>query len=104
MKIDGYSDKREAHVLEKDDVWVLYPDEFAIFASMYEFPDEVPVAVPGFVKPDINSKEPHVVVATWKQLMTDYFSIWVDEPPYEFEVRGVEESEAEAEDTEGIVY
>ena len=102
MKIDGYSDQREAHVMEEDDKWVLYPDEFAIFASTYTFPDEVPVAVPGFVAPDINSKEPHIAVATWKEMMRDYLS--VDEPPYEFEVTGVEESEAEADDSEGIVY
>lgn len=104
MKIDGYSDNREAHVLEKDDAWVLYPDEFARFASMYEMPDEVPVAVPGFVTPDVNSKDPLVVVATWKQVMRDYFAFYLDELPYEFEFTGVEESEAEADDSEGIVY
>jgi len=104
MKIDGYSDKREAHALEKDDVWVLYPDEFGRFASMYEMPDEVPVAVPGFVKPDVNSKDPLVVVATWRQVMFDYFAFYLDELPYEFEFTGVEESEAEADDSEGIVY
>ena len=54
MKIDGYSDKREAHVMETNDAWVLYPQDFAMFASIYTFPDEVPVAVPGFVEPDIN--------------------------------------------------
>jgi hypothetical protein len=102
MKIDGYSDKREAHVMEEDDSWVLYPHEFAVFASTYVFPDEVPVAVPGFVEPDIKSKQPHIVVASWMQLIRDYLS--VDAPPYEFEVRGVEDSEAEADDTEGIVY
>lgn len=104
MKIDGYSDKREAHVLEKDDVWVLYPDEFAIFASMYEFPDEIPVAVPGFVKPDIHSKQPHIVASTWKQMMMDYFLLFNDEQPYEFEMTDVEDSEAEAEEADGIVY
>jgi hypothetical protein len=102
MKIDAYSDNREAHVMETDDAWVLYPDEFAFFASRYTFPDEVPVAVPGFVPPDIHSKEPHVVVATWVAMMTDYLSI--DPPPYEFEVRDVADSEADAEDDEGIVY
>jgi hypothetical protein len=102
MKIDGYSDEREAHVLEKDDVWVLYPDEFARFASFYEFPDEVPVAVPGFATPDINSPESHIVVCTWIQMMRDYFI--GDAEPYEFEVTDVEDSEAEADDTEGIVY
>ena len=104
MKIDGYSDKREAHALEKDDLWVLYPDEFGRFASVYEFPDEVPVAVPGFVEPDINSKQSHVVVATWIQMMRDYFVLSGDEPRYEFEVTGVEETEAEADDSEGIIY
>jgi hypothetical protein len=104
MKIDGYSDEREAHVLETDDAWVLYPEEFARFASFYEFPDEVPVAVPGFVTPDINSKDPLVVVATWKEMMRDYFSLYLDATPYEFEFTDVEEFEAEAEDTEGIVY
>lgn len=104
MKIDGYSDEREAHVMETDDAWVLYPEEFAMFASRYEFPDEVPIAVPGFVKPDINSDKPYVVVATWKQMMVDYFELYIDEPPYEFEVRGVEESEAEADDSEDVVY
>lgn len=100
MKIDGYSDKREAHVMETDDAWVLYPTEFAVFASRYDFPDEVPIAVPGFVEPDINSEDPLIVVASWRQLILDYLS--VDDPPYDFDITGVEETEEESE--EGVVY
>jgi hypothetical protein len=103
MKIDGYSDEREAHVVETEDAWILYPDEFAFFASRYEFPDEVPVAIPGFVTPDINSKDPLVVVATWKQLIVDYLLL-DGSPPFDFDIRGVPDVEAEADDSEGIVY
>jgi hypothetical protein len=102
MKIDGYSDQREAHVVEQDDKWVLYPDEFAVFYSTYTFPDEVPVAVPGFVAPDINSKEAHIVVATWIAVMRDYLS--VDEQPYEFEVTGYVNSEPADDNIDDIVY
>lgn len=102
MKIDAYSDKREAHVVEEDDRWVLYPEEFALFMETFTFPDLIPIAVPGFVAPDISSDDPHVVVSTWMWAMSEYLS--VDAPPYEFEVRGVKESEAEPDDPDDIVY
>jgi len=60
--------------------------------------------VPGFVTPDVNSKDHLVVVATWIQMMRDYFVLFGDEPRYEFEVTGADVSEAEADDSEGIVY
>lgn len=102
MKIDAYSDKREAHVEEAEDAWRIYPVEFALFVKDYELPDEVPVAYPGVVKPDINSKIPYVVTATWKAIMEAYLS--VDDEPYEFEFTDVPESEVETEEDDDVVY
>jgi|APGre2960657404_1045060.scaffolds.fasta_scaffold43631_2 hypothetical protein len=100
MKIDGYSDNREAHVHERPDSWHIYPDEFAVFVQGFEFPEEIPMAVPSFVAPDIASDDPSVVVATWMFVMRAYLSM--DAPPYEFEVRGYEEPETD--DPGDLVY
>jgi len=102
MKIDGYSGDREAHASKVDGQWVLYPFEFAVYFSGYKFADEVPVAVPSFVVPNVDSDDPLVVSASWIAVMTDYFD--GDERPYEFELRGFEQPEVEAEVGEGIVY
>lgn len=86
MKLDGYSTNFEAHVAWYDDKWDIYPENFAKFVATFELPEEIPMAVPSFVAPDVFSADPNIKIATWAYIMSQYFII--DPPPYEFEYRG----------------
>lgn len=94
MKIDAYSENREAHAHFVNGEWVIYPQEFAAFVETYELPDLISVAEPGSIEPDIHSKDGSIAAATWRAIMEEYLS--VDEPPREFEFRDIPESDEDA--------
>jgi hypothetical protein len=103
MKLDGYSDNLEAHVEDLGDRWNIYPENFARFVAEFVLPDEIPMAYPSFIKPDVLSKDPLVAIGTWQFIMTEYLSI--DDAPYEFEYTGDPLPEMPVDDEgENVVY
>lgn len=99
MILHGYSNNHETTIEKRGRVLHIKPSGFKQFVQEAGLPDFVSSAVPGYVKPDINSNRPEIALPTWEYLITLYFDILGESGPYTFFADNAEvDDEEEFED------
>lgn len=106
MRLDGYTDMREAHAEWVDNAWVMSPEAFATFATIVPVPEARVVLGTLLVRTDLYSddKDARFYAAEW--LIAKYLRFW-DEPDVEIDwdiTDGPEPWPDESVNGEQVVY
>lgn len=106
MKIDGYTDLREAHAQWANNVWVMAPESFATYTTRVSVPEVITVLGTLHVRPDLYSDDvwERFYAARW--LVEEYLRLLDgDDADIEWDVTdGPEPEPVELINGEQIVY